>query len=275
MNTSARLRASEERMPRFSAHIGYLFPELTLLGRIDAVAKAGFKAIDMPDCYDLPAATIKQAVARNGLTPLGINTPRHFERAGHGLAALPGREKDFDTAFALALDYAAAIGNNAIHCMAGLVDDGDRAQAEKAFVANLKRAADLAAAKKLKLNIEPINPRNAPGYFLNRVEQAADIVAKVGKPNVVIQFDFFHVQIVSGDLIKNLEKYFPLVGHLQCAQVPVRHEPDADGEINYPFVFAEVDRLGYQGWIGAEYHPRARTEDGLGWARPYGVVPSK
>jgi hydroxypyruvate isomerase len=227
----------------------------------------------MPDCYQEPAAALKDAIARNGLTPLGINTPRHFDKAPHGLAALPGREKDFDAAFAMALDYAVTIGNSAIHCMAGIVDAGERTQAETTFVANLKRAADLAAAKKLRLNIEPINPRNAPGYFLNSVDQAADIIAKTGKSNIVIQFDFYHVQIVSGDLIKNLEKYFPLVGHLQCAQVPVRHEPDADGEINYPFVFAEVDRLGYKGWIGAEYHPRGRTEDGLAWAKPYGVVP--
>jgi len=259
-------------MPRFSAHVGYLFPDRSLPDRFDAVAAAGFKAVDMPACYEVPAAALRDAVARNGLTPLGINTPRHGDGGSHGLAALPGREKDWDASFALALEYATTIGNSAIHCMAGIVDDGQRAQAETVFVSNLKRAADIAAANGLKLLIEPINPRDAPGYFLNRIEHAADIVAKVGKPNVRIQFDFYHAQIVGGDLIRRLEKYFSLVGHLQCAAVPVRHEPDG-GEINYPFVFAEVDRLGYQGWVGAEYHPRGRTEDGLGWARPYGVVP--
>lgn len=257
-------------MPRFSAHVGYLFTDRPLLERFAAAAAVGFKAVDMPACYEAPAAALKEAVARSGVTPLGINTPRHFEKAPHGLAALPGREKDWDASFAMALDYAAAIGNNSIHCMAGIVDDGERAQAEKTFVANLARAADLAAGKKLRLNIEPINPYDAPGYFLRSVEQAADIIAKVGKPNICIQFDFYHVQIVGGDLVRRLEKHLPLVGHLQCAQVPVRNEPDI-GEVNYPFVFSEVDRLGYKGWIGAEYFPRAGTEEGLGWARAYGI----
>ena len=260
-------------MPRFSAHVGYLFTDRPLLDRFDAAAKAGFKAVDMPACYEAPASAVAEAVRRNGLTPLGLNTPRHFDRAPHGLAALPGREKDWEASFAMALDYAAAIGNGAVHCMAGIVDAGERALAEKTFVANLRRAADLAAEKKINLNIEPINPRDAPGYFLNRVDHAAEIVARVGKPNLRIQFDFYHVQIVSGDLIRTLEQHFPLVGHLQCAQVPVRHEPDGPGEVNYRFVFAEVDRLGYAGWIGAEYHPRGKTEEGLGWARTYGVVP--
>jgi hydroxypyruvate isomerase len=258
-------------MPRFSAHVGYLFPDRPLLARFDAVAAVGFKAVDMPAPYEVPAAALADAVKRNGLTPLGINTPRHGTGGSHGLAALPGREKDWEESFALALDYAQAIGNSAIHCMAGLVDDGERAAAELTFIANLQRAADIAAQKKLTLLIEPINPRDAPGYFLYRVDHAADIIAKVGKPNVRLQFDFYHVQIVSGDLIKHLEKYFSIVGHLQCAAVPVRHEPDDDCEVNYPFVFSEVDRLGYTGWIGAEYHPRGRTEDGLGWARPYGI----
>lgn len=260
-------------MPRFSAHVGYLFTDRPLLERFDAAAAAGFKAIDMPACYEAPAAAIAEAVKRNGLTPLGINTPRHFDKAPHGLAALPGREKDWDTSFAMALDYATTIGNSAIHCMAGIVDDGERAAAEKTFIANLKRAADLALEKNIRLNLEPLNPYDASGYFLRTVEQAADIIAKVGKPNLQIQYDFYHVQIVSGDVVRRLEKHFALVGHLQCAQVPVRHEPDGGGEINYPFVFEQVDRLGYKGWIGAEYHPRGKTEDGLSWARPYGVVP--
>lgn len=262
-------------MPRFSAHVGYLFPDRPLLERFDAVAKAGFKAVDMPVCYEVPAAALRDAVKRNGLTPLGINTPRHENGGSHSLAAVPGREKDWEKLFDIALEYATTIGNSAIHCMTGLVSDGQRAEAERTFVRNLKRAADIAAAKNLNLLIEPINPRTSPGYFLNNVDHAAEIIAKVGKPNVLMQFDFFHVQIVSGDLIKNLEKHFSIVGHLQCAAVPVRHEPDYECEVNYPFVFAEVDRLGYKGWIGAEYHPRGRTEDGLGWAAPYGVVPKK
>jgi hydroxypyruvate isomerase len=121
------------------------------------------------------------------------------------------------------------------------------------------------------LLIEPINARDRPNYFLNHVEHAADLIAKIGKPNIRVQFDFYHVQIVGGDLIRRLEKFLPVIGHLQCAAVPSRHEP----EVNYPAVFEAVDRIGYRGWIGAEYRPRGRTEDGLGWARPYGVVPSR
>jgi hydroxypyruvate isomerase len=140
------------------------------------------------------------------------------------------------------------------------------------FIANLERAAALAGEKNITLLIEPINPRDRPDYFLNRVEHAADIIAKVGRPNVRIQFDFYHVQIVGGDLIRRLEKHLSVIGHVQIAGVPLRHEPN-EGEVNYPAVFAALDHLGYSGWIGCEYRPRGRTEEGLGWARPYGVVP--
>jgi len=258
-------------MPRFSAHLGYLFKDRPLLQRIDAAAAAGFKAIEgrFPE---VPAADYKRAVERNKLKVLGINTPQGSETE-FGLGALPGREADWKMAFAQALDYVAAVGGLAIHCLAGKVAPEQRREAEKVFVDNLKRAADQAAARNIKLYIEPINPRDLPNYFLNQVEHAADIIGKVGSDNVFIQYDFYHAQIVGGDLIERFKKYQPLIAHLQCSQVPVRHEPDANGEINYPFVFAEMDRLGYQHWIGAEYIPRGRTEDGLGWAKPYGVVP--
>ncbi len=167
-----------------------------------------------------------------------------------------------------------AIGGTAIHCMTGCVPVEQRPAGETAFIKNLARAADEAAKQNITLLIEPINPRDRPGYFLNRVEHAADIVKKVGAPNLRIQFDFYHVQIVGGDLIKRLEAHFPLVGHVQIAAVPSRREPD-EGEVNYPEIFAALDRLGYAGWIGCEYRPRTRTEDGLGWARPYGMVPKR
>ena len=122
--------------------------------------------------------------------------------------------------------------------------------------------------------IEPINARYRPNYFLNRVEHAAAIIAKAGKSNIRMQFDFYHVQIVGGDLLHRLEQFLPVIGHLQCAAVPSRHEPD-EGEINYAYVFEAVDRLGYDGWIGAEYRPRGRTEDGLGWLAKYGVIPAR
>jgi hydroxypyruvate isomerase len=256
-------------MPRFAANLGYLYTDRPLLERIDAAAASGFAAIELQFPYDVPAAQVKAAIDRNKLTMLGVNTPPG-DQTTFGFAAVPGREKDFEGLFAQALDYIVAIGGSAIHCLAGKVPAEQRGEAERTFIANLRRAADRAAEKNITLLIEPINPRDRPNYFLNHVEHAADIIAALGKPNVKMQFDFYHVQIVGGDLVTRLEKYLPAVGHLQCAAVPVRHEPD-DGEINYPYVFDAVDRVGYKGWIGCEYRPRGRTEAGLAWGEKYGL----
>jgi 2-dehydrotetronate isomerase len=263
-----------ERMPKFAANLGYLFTDRALLERIDAAAACGFRAIELQFPYEVPASAVKAAIEKNKLTILGINTPPGERDGEFGLAAVPGRQKDWQALFALALDYASAIGGSAIHCLAGKVAPEQRPAADRVFLDNLMRAADLAAAKSITLLIEPINPRDRPNYFLNHVEHAADIIAKAGKPNIRMQFDFYHVQIVGGDLLYRLEKYLPVVGHLQCAAVPSRHEPD-EGEINYPAVFETVDRLGYKGWIGAEYRPRGRTEGGLSWGKAYGLVSTR
>jgi hydroxypyruvate isomerase len=181
-----------------------------------------------------------------------------------------GREADFAALFRQALDYVVAIGGRQIHCLAGKMPPEARPAAEKVFIGNLLRAADAAAAHNITLLIEPINPRDRPDYFLARAEHAADIIAKVERRNVRIQFDFYHAQIVGGDLIRRFEKYLPVIGHVQIAAVPSRHEPD-EGEVSYPAVFSALDRLGYGGWIGCEYNPRAITEEGLAWVRPFGV----
>ena len=165
-----------------------------------------------------------------------------------------------------------AIGGRAIHCMAGTVPPEQRPAAETVFVRNLTRAAAQAANANITLLIEPLNQRDRPGYFLSRVEHAAAVVAKVGAPNVRIQFDCYHVQIMGGDLITRFQKYLPAIGHVQIAAVPSRGEPD-EGEINYSAVIEAIDRSSYSGWIVCEYKPRTRTEDGLGWAKKYGVVP--
>ena len=261
-------------MPRFAANLGYLFTERPLLERVAAAAAAGFKAIELQFPYDVPPAAMKAAIEKNNLAILGLNTPPGDREGEFGLAAVPGREKDWQILFARALDYAAAIGAGAVHCLAGKVAPDQRPAADRVYINNLAQAAGLAAEKSVTLLIEPINGRDRPNYFLNHVEHAADVIAKAGKPNIRMQFDFYHAQIVGGDLIYRLEKYLPVIGHLQCAAVPVRHEPDG-GEINFPAVFEAVDRLGYGGWIGAEYRPRGRTEDGLGWAKNYGVVPAR
>jgi len=255
-------------MPRFAANLGYLFAERPLLERFGAAAAAGFSAVELLFPYDVAPSAVKAELECYGLTQLGINTPLSPE---FGLAALPGREREFDAAFAHALDYAVAIGGNAIHCMAGVVPVHERPAAERAFIKNLERAAERAAQRNITLLIEPLNPRDRPGYFLSHVEHAADIVKKAGAPNLRVQFDVYHAQIVGGDLIKRIEALFPLIGHVQIAGVPSRHEPD-EGEVNYPEIFAVLDRLGYAGWIGCEYRPRTRTEEGLSWARRYGIV---
>jgi len=256
-------------MPRFAANLGHLFTERLLIERLGAAAAAGFTAVELQFPYEIAPSAVKAELARHGLTQLGINTPPSPES---GLAALPGRERDFAAAFKSALDYVVAIGGTAIHCMSGCVPPEQRPAAEIVFIKNLGRAAEDAAKAGITLLIEPINPRDRPDYFLHRVEHAADVIAKVGAPNLRMQFDFYHVQIISGDLIKRFEKHLPAIGHLQIAAVPTRGEPD-EGEINYPRIFETIDRSGYAGWIGCEYRPRGRTEDGLGWARPYGVKP--
>lgn len=250
-------------MPRFAANIAYLFPERPLIERPGAAAAGGFAAVEGQFPYATPAAALRAEIERHGLSMLGINTERGGERQ-FGLAAVPNREREFEALFAQALDYITAVGGRAIHCLAGFVDVNERPAAERTFIANLARAAGLAAEKGITLLIEPINGRDRPNYFLNRVEHAADIVAKAGKANIRIQFDFYHAQIVGGDLIRRFETHLPLIGHVQIAAVPSRHEPD-EGEVNYPEIFRALDALGYAGWVAAEYRPRARTEDGLGW----------
>jgi hydroxypyruvate isomerase len=257
-------------MPRLAANLAYLFTERPLLERFGAAAAAGFGAVELQFPYDHPAAAVKAALDRHELKMLGLNTAPG--RSGEfGLAAVPGRERDFAALFKQALDYITAIGGTAIHCLAGRVPPEQRPAAEKTFIANLSGVADAAAEKDITLLVEPINPRDRPDYFLTRAEQAADIIGKIGKPNVKIQFDFYHAQIVGGDLIRRFEKHLPAVGHVQIAAVPSRAEPD-EGEVNFSAIFRALDALGYKGWTSCEYRPRARTEDGLGWARDYGIA---
>jgi hydroxypyruvate isomerase len=260
-------------VPRFAANLAYLFTERPLIERFGAAAAAGFRAVELQLPYDHAPSAVRAELERHGLTVLGINTaPGHSAAGEFGTAAVPGREQEFATLFKQALDYVTAIGGCQIHCLAGKVPPEQRPAAETTFIRNLTRAADAAREKNITLLIEPINPRDRPDYFLTRAEHAADIIAKVERPNLRIQFDFYHAQIVGGDLIRRFEKHLPFVGHVQIAAVPSRREPD-EGEVNYPEIFAMLDRVGYSGWIGCEYRPRAKTEDGLGWARGYGIVP--
>lgn len=252
-------------MPRFAANTAYLFSDRPLIERFGAAAKAGFTGVEGQFPYGTPASEVKAELQRHNLTMLGINTERGGEGL-FGLAAIAGRERDFDALIKQSLDYITAIGGSAIHVLAGKVPVNERPAAERVYVANLQRAADLAAAKNITILIEPINPRDRPDYFLNRPEHAADIIAKAGKPNIKIQFDFYHAQIVGGDLMKRFEKHLPLVGHVQIAAVPSRAEPD-EGEVNFSAIFAALDAIGYNSYVGLEYKPRGKTEDGLRWMK--------
>jgi hydroxypyruvate isomerase len=258
-------------MPKFAANLAYLFTERPFMERFAAAAAAGFEAVELQFPYDHAPSEVKAELARHHLTMLGINTsPGRREKGEFGLAALPGREADFAALFRQALDYVVAIGGCQIHCLAGKVAPQTRPAAETIFLRNLASAADLAARANVTLLIEPINPRDRPDYFLTRAEHAADLIARLERPNVRIQFDFYHAQIVGGDLIRRFEKHLPAIGHVQIAAVPSRHEPD-EGEVNYPAIFAALDRLGYLGWISCEYNPRGETEAGLAWAQPFGL----
>lgn len=252
-------------MPRFSANLGFLFSDLPETERITAAATAGFKAVEMHWPYQVPVSEMRDALVRSQVTMLGLNTPVGNAAVGDfGLGALPGRESEFQQAVDQALSYGAAIGASAVHCMAGVVSPQDQAAAERTFIDNLTAAADKAAEAAMVVLIEPINHCDKPGYFLHHIEQAASIIEKVGRSNVKIMFDCYHTQIMQGDLTRRLETYLDIIGHVQIAAVPSRAEPD-EGEINYREICRTLDRLGYAGWIGAEYKPRGRTEDGLGW----------
>ncbi|MEE1612189.1 hydroxypyruvate isomerase family protein [Microvirga sp. CF3016] len=252
-------------MPPFSANLGFLFTEFSEIERIEAAAAAGFRAVEMHWPYQVPAAEMRSALSRSQVTMLGLNTPVGNAAAGDfGLAALPGREGEFEHAIGQAVSYGHAIGATAVHCMSGLVSPHAASAAERAFVANLRLAADMATQAGMTVLIEPINHRDRPGYFLHTIEQAASIIDQVGRRNVKIMFDCYHTQIMQGDLTRRLKDHLDLIGHVQIAAVPSRAEPD-EGEIDYRYICRSLDGLGYGGWIGAEYKPRGRTEDGLGW----------
>jgi hydroxypyruvate isomerase len=260
-------------MPRFAANISTMFSEHPLLERVAAAADAGFKAAECQFPYEVPAEDMKAALDAAGVPLVLMNTPPGDFAAGErGLAALPGREGDFRAAIEEALAYASAVGCEKIHVMAGVLPDGvDRDDCLALFEQNLRHAASVAEGRCMLL-IEPINTRDIPGYALNTPEQAAAIIERVGAATIKLQYDFYHTQIMRGDVAKGLEAFWPLIGHVQFAGVPERQEPDI-GELNCDYLFERLDQLGYDGWVGAEYFPAGNTEEGLGWAVRYGVRP--
>jgi 2-dehydrotetronate isomerase len=261
-------------MPQFAANLSMMFQEVPFLERFEAAAAAGFKGVEFLFPYDHPAAAVRDRLRSAGLTQALFNLPPGDWAGGErGLAALPGREADFAAALERALEYAAALECPQIHAMAGMVPAGaDRSAYERTYVANLRLAAERAGRAGVRVLIEPLNARDMPGYFLRTVEQARDVIAAVGSDNVFLQFDIYHCQITEGDLAERIRALWSIISHFQIAGVPGRHEPDV-GEINHPFLFDLIDGLGYHGWIGCEYRPKAGTVEGLGWAQRYGVRP--
>jgi hydroxypyruvate isomerase len=258
-------------VPRYDANISLMFAEHPFLDRIEAAAAAGFKAVECQSCYEYAIPAIKERLERTGLTLALINTrPGDPATDGFGLAAAAGREREFQARVDQALDYATLLGVANIHAMAG--DGLDTPGNARVFVDNIRAAGEKAATRGKTILIEPLNPRARPNYFLRSTARAADFIVEVGLANVKLQFDAYHAALIEGDVIWRLKELAPLVGHVQIAGVPMRHEPD-EGEVDYPAFFAALDGIGYDGWVGAEYRPRARTEDGLGWARPHGIVP--
>lgn len=254
-------------MPKFSANLGLLWPDRPLLQRMDAAAQAGFRAVEMHYPYEVPASEVAERSRRHGLTLLGINVvPGNVAKGERGVGAVPGREREFQEQFDQAVAYCAACGANAIHALAGKVAAEDRTRGRATFVENLRAAAAKAAAHRLTVLLEPLNPRDAPGYFYSTVAEAASIIEELALANVRLQFDVYHVARTEGDVLTNLKRHMPIVGNIQIAAVPSRAEPD-EGEIAYPAVLAAIDELGYSGWVGCEYKPRGDTDAGLRWMK--------
>jgi len=269
-------------MPRFAANLSMLYPELGFLQRFEAAARDGFEAVEYLFPYEHEPAELAARLRANGLQQVLFNAPPGDWNAGEkGLACLPGREDEFRAGIARALRYAEALACPRVHVMAGLVPAGrERADLRTTYVANLRQAAREAAKQGVNLLLEPINTRDIPGFFLNRQDHAHELLQEIGEPNVQVQMDLYHCQVVEGDVAMKIRQYLPTgrVGHFQIAGVPQRHEPDL-GELNYPYLFSVIDEVaaecGWQGWVGCEYRPargaqEGGTSEGLGWLRRLG-----
>ncbi|OGT14315.1 MAG: hydroxypyruvate isomerase [Gallionellales bacterium RIFCSPLOWO2_12_FULL_59_22] len=253
-------------MPKFSANLSMLFTEHAFLDRFEPAAKAGFKAVEFLFPYAFSAADIKARLDSHGLQLVLHNLPAGDWEAGErGIACHPDRVEEFRSGVVKAITYAKALGVGQLNCLAGKAPAGvGDAALRQTFVANLRHAAGEFKKAGLNLLIEPINTFDIPGFYLNRTAQALDILDEVGADNAFVQYDIYHAQRMEGELAGTLQTCLPRIGHIQLADNPGRHEPGT-GEINYAFLFAHLDRLGYGGWIGCEYKPAGTTEAGLGW----------
>jgi hydroxypyruvate isomerase len=254
-------------MPKLAANISMMFPDRPLIDRIDAAHALGFRGVECQSPYAVPAPDMAARLAAAGMEMVLINVPPGEGAADRGFAALPGDPAPFLASLDRALAYARAVRCPCIHVLAGR-QAADEAAAER-FAANLRLAAERAGAG-VTLLIEPLNAGDNPGYFLRTTGQAVALLDRIARDNVKLQFDFYHCQITEGGLADHAERLLGRYAHVQIAGVPGRHEPD-NGEINYAYLLELLDRLGYDGWVGAEYRPAGDTAAGLGWARRWGI----
>ena len=253
-------------MARFAANLSMMFNEVPFLDRFAAAATAGFQAVEYLFPYEFPAEAIEQKLREHRLENVLFNMPPGNWGAGErGIGCIPGREEEFRAGVDKAVAYAQRLGTPRLHAMAGVAPAGaDRNSLRATFVENLRYAAAKLAEHNITLLIEAINTRDIPGFFLNTQAESYAILTEINAPNLKMQMDLYHMQIVEGDLAMKLRQYAAHCGHIQIAGVPKRQEPDT-GEVNYPYLYALLDEIGYSGWIGCEYRPAAKTEDGLGW----------
>jgi hydroxypyruvate isomerase len=255
-------------MPRFAANLTMLFNEHPFLERFEAAARAGFTAVEFLFPYDFPAEEIRRRLDEHKLTLVLHNLPAGDWAAGErGIACLPDRVAEFRAGVARAIEYATALGVKQLNCLAGKAPAGaDPAALRATFIDNLRYAAGELKRAGLKLLIEPINSFDIPGFYLNRTAQALEIIDAVGADNLYVQYDIYHAQRMEGELAATMSKHLARIAHIQLADNPGRNEPGT-GEINYPYLFKAIDAAGYTGWIGCEYKPAGKTEDGLGWIK--------
>jgi hydroxypyruvate isomerase len=258
-------------VPRLAANLSLLFPQIPFPERFAAAAKAGFKYVEYQFPYAFGSAReIAERARGAGVEVVLHNLPGGDAAKGdRGIACLPNRVAEFREGVERAIEYARAAGCLRLNTLAGVAPEGvAKEKLRETLIENLRFAADKLKAAGLTLLTEPCNPRTIPGFFLSGSKDGIEIIDAVRAPNLLLQYDIFHMQIVEGDLARTIERLLPRIGHMQLADVPDRHEPGT-GEINYGWLLAEIDRLGYQGWIGCEYLPRGDTLQGLAWAKPY------
>jgi hydroxypyruvate isomerase len=258
------------KMPKFAANLTMLFNELEFVARFEAAAKAGFRGVEYLFPYPFPKERLAEELSQHRLTQVLHNLPAGDWAAGErGIACHPNRTGEFQDGVGKAIEYATALGCKQLNCLAGIAPkDASLEQAEQTFVDNLSFAAKALSAANIRLLIEPINTRDIPGFFLSGTKHALSLMDKVGSPNLFLQYDVYHMQIMEGDLAPAIQRNLGRIPHLQIADNPGRNEPGT-GEINYPFLFQFLDGLGYEGWIGCEYKPKTTTLEGLSWLKPY------